>query len=232
MKPYHLLKQSLLIAALAFTSTVHAQDDEKLDQILELLGTIKAEQETQAADIGELKKYHASPADTAEKSAEEPKEKTASEEITRDGGFIASVHPAQNGQEQAALGRMVVDGFPMQQSVGNKKFKLGEDELAYHSSGELLIKEDGLHSFSIRTTENSSTFRCAFSFEIQGQPVLNVKRMRKSTHSASVNLTKGWYDFTMYQNCQLSGILWHFNILEPSALDPVPLTSSYLFRRK
>ena len=184
------------------------------------------------AEIEELKTEQAVSADASEKPESAPEVETPSENITREGGFLAAVHPAPRGKEQAPLGRMVVDGFPMQQSVGNKKFDLGKDELAYHSSGELKISEDGVHSFSIRTTENRSTFKCAFSFEIQGQPVLNVTRVGKNTHSAAIELQKGWYKFSMYQYCQISKIVWHLNILEPSALNPIPLTSSYLFHRK
>jgi outer membrane murein-binding lipoprotein Lpp len=235
MKSSQLLKTSVLVSVLVGASTVQAQDDAKLDQLLQLVETMKAEQDALRAEIEALKSEKPGTTETAAEPAKEtvasPVPVTETPSIKREGGWIASVHPTPRGKEQASVGRMVIEGFPMRQNLAAEKFKMENNDIGYRSKGEIKINDEGMHSFTVRTTNNSSTFKCSFRFDIEGQTVFDIPSMGKSTHSAEVDLQEGMYTFTMYQWCQLNDIVWEMSILEPSAMNPVPLTSEYFFHR-
>lgn len=224
-----LITRILCLVALTLAPSAHANDSEKLDKILELMTQQQEQISTLSAEVERLKAEEAQTEEQPSAKAETTEE--PSRTIKRKSGWITSVHPATGGKAQAAMGRMVVDGFPMRQDIGKVEFGIENNEIAYRSRGELKISEDGEHSFSVRTTNNSSTFRCSFKFEIEGQPVFDITKMRKSTHTAEVDLTAGYYQFTMYQWCQISQINWEMGILEPSGMNPIPLTSEYVYHR-
>jgi len=240
-----LLIRCLLIATLVFAPAVQAQESTELEQVLQLLKDMKSEQSDLRAEIEALKAEKNAPVAVAEKPQAEVEKKAEAtpDPIKRKSGWIASIHPVQDKEERAMLGRIIIDGFPMKHSESLKEHDV-IDPIAYRGVGEIKIEEEGTHTFSmyLAVGERAGYPICRFSMSIEGQEIFNesvgqTKGGQTRTWSEAIDLSAGYYKWEIAQFCRniqpknYNGVTWDLRVITPDAMNAVSLGKNYIFHR-
>lgn len=250
MKPQH-LKYSTLAMCLSCTSAI-AQDDSS-QQILQLLQGINdklegiaTEQEALRSDVDALKASQETPAAEAVEKEEAIAEASTTAPIRRESGWIASIHPADSRgrglDKTAIMGRMVIDGFPMSYAE-LLDINSSSNPKGYTGNGEIFIKEDGTHSFTLQISSNGRIYpKCTYTMHIGGREIFNtstgqIKPQTSTSEAKGIGLSAGFYDWEISQFCgnvstsAYDAIIWDLQILTPNAMNAVSVGSDYISHR-
>lgn len=250
MKKIH-LKYSMLAMCLTTTSAI-AQDDNSqmilqlLQGMNEKLEGIALEQEAQRSDVDALKALHDAPINEAIEPAEPIKQAPKATSVTRDSGWLASIHPANSRasalDKTAVMGRMVIDGFPMNHAE-LLEINSSSNPKGYTGSGEILIEEEGTYNFTMQIAPNgTSSPICTYTMHIAGREIFKtttarIKPQTSTSEAKSIGLSAGYYDWEISQYCgnimvsQYDDIIWDLQVLTPNAMNAVSVGSDYIFHR-
>lgn len=245
-----MLIRCLLTSTLIFAPAVQAQESTELEQVLQLLKDMKSEQSDLRAEIEALKADKNAPDVSAEAVAsesqvvEEEQVAATPDPIQRKSGWIASIHPVKDRDtESAMLGRIIIDGFPMNHAEALSEFDV-IDPLAYRGTGEIKIEEDGEHTFSMYLIvgERAGYPICRFSMHIEGQELFNesigqTKSGNTRSWTSAIDLSPGYYKWEVNQFCRniqsknYNNVTWDLRVITPNAMNAVSLGKNYIFHR-
>jgi len=236
------LVYTITAIALWLSSSIAIAQDDKLDDVLELLLEMRQEQQALREEVDRLKaaQVDENPTSATQDVAPTQKKKKKKSAVLKP-GLKASVHPTDgySSEPSPMLGRMVISGFPMPHDISSGKFDIS-NQVLYKSKGILRIEEAGEYTFILNLRHANREFYtvCRFWVGVEGNRLIDVAKGRvvrdeSKSWTGAVELEENAYQFEMLQTCGANDtVTWDLQVITPDADDPVSINEFLYYRAK